>query len=361
MLNFHLTVKKMNFKKLCRLTLGIFVLFLICDAARAQSTGATAATTAPNFNDLGSSGSTFEKLGVGARAAGMGGAFSALADDISALYWNPAGVARLKGINASATYTQWYAGITHNFIGAVLPISEKYRFGVSLIVLDNGSLSKATIQKDINAGTFNANDLAFGLTLAGALTDRFAFGATVKYIRSSILDLSADGIAFDAGSLYQTDFYHLKISMALTNLGSDRNFQGNSLSIVAQDPSINSTSRGLDAVLVTSSYALPLSFRIGVGTDVFQGQMEDQKLNVAFDFAAHSDGPETYNIGGEYMWNDIIAIRAGYGFNQDQLGLGLGAGFRYKGEDFLGNIDYSINTTKNFGLINRLSISAQFQ
>ncbi|MDP4231448.1 MAG: PorV/PorQ family protein [Bacteroidota bacterium] len=333
---------------------------MLSSAAFAQG-GTTTQTTAENFNNVGSSGSLFEKIGVGARAAGMGGAFSALADDISALYWNPAGIARLKGINASATYTAYFAGINHNFIGAVMPISDRYRFGVSLIVLDNGALQKSTIQKDINAGTFNANDLAFGITIAGAMTDRFSFGATFKYIRSTILDLSADGIGFDAGSLYQTDFYHLKISLALTNLGPDRNFQGNSLSIVARDNSINATSRGLDALLQTSSFSLPLSFRIGVATDVFQAQMEDQKLNVAFDFAAHSDGPETYNIGGEYVWNDILAIRAGYGFNQDQLGLGLGAGVKYKTEDFLGSIDYGINTTKNLGLIHRISVSAAFQ
>ncbi|MEI8135380.1 MAG: PorV/PorQ family protein [bacterium] len=348
----------MYLEKLCRLTFATLVALLFVTSVHAQN---NLATTGENFTNVGSSGSAFEKLGVGARAAGMGGAFSALADDISALYWNPAGIARLKGINTSATYTAWYAGTTHNFIGASIPISERYRFGVSLILLDNGSLAKSTITKDVNAGTFNANDLAFGLTLAGALTDRFSFGATVKYIRSSILDLSADGIAFDAGSLYQTDFYHTKISLALSNLGPDRNFQGNSLSIVAQDPLINNTSRGLDALLVTSPFSLPLAFRIGIGTDVFQGNVEAQKLNVAVDFAAHSDGPETYNIGAEYIWNDIVAFRAGYGFNQDQLGLGLGAGFKYKTEDFFGQIDYSINTTKNFGLINRLSVSAAFQ
>ncbi|MBS1903177.1 MAG: PorV/PorQ family protein [Bacteroidetes bacterium] len=320
----------------------------------------TTSTTSSDFTNVGSGGSTFTKIGVGARAAGMAGGFSALADDITALYWNPAGIAHLQGISANASYTAWFAGITHNFIGAVMPISEKYRFGVSLTVLDNGTLNKATIDKDINAGTFNANDMSFGLTFAGALTDRFSFGATVKYLRSAILDLSADGLAFDAGSLYQTDFYHLKISLALTNLGPDRSFDGNSLSVLAQNTA-NTTAKLVDAKLVTSTFSLPLSFRIGVGTDVFQGEMQDQKLNVGFDFAAHSDGPETYNLGGEYVWNDMLALRGGYAFNQDQFGLGLGAGFKYKTEDFMGTIDYAINTTKSLGTINRISVSAQFR
>lgn len=350
----------MNSLKSLRRSLCSVVILSTALSFGGRAYGQATSTTSGSFTNVGSGGSTFTKIGVGARAAGMAGGFSALADDITALYWNPAGISHLQGITANASYTAWFAGISHNFIGAVLPLTEKYRLGISLIVLDNGTLSKSTIDKDINAGTYNANDMSLGVTFAGALTDRFSFGATLKYLRSSILDLSADGLAFDAGSLYQTDFYHLKISLALTNLGPDRSFDGNSLSVLAQNTT-NSTAKLVDAKLVTSTFSLPLSFRIGIGTDVFQGEMQDQKLNVGFDFAAHSDGAETYNLGGEYVWNDMLALRAGYAFNQDQFGLGLGAGFKYKTEDFMGTIDYAINTTKSLGTINRVSISAQFR
>jgi hypothetical protein len=327
--------------------------------------GQTGGTTTDNFTNVGSSGAGFQKLWVGARSAAMAGGFSAMADDVTALYWNPAGIARLQGISAIASYTKWHSDITHNFVGAVMPISERYRIGLGLTVVDYGTLRSAVIQpdagdRDANAGTFNANDLSVGVSIAGALTDRFAFGATLKYLRNAILDLSADGLAFDAGSLYQTDFYKLKISLALTNLGGDRSFQGNSLSILAKDDRLNTTALPLDARLVTSDFALPLSFRIGVGTDVFQGEDPDQKLNIDLDFSANSDGPERYNAGAEYIWNDIVAFRAGYAFNHDQMGLGLGAGFKYKSEDFLGQIDYAFNTTKDLGDIHVVSITANF-
>lgn len=328
---------------------------LLSSSAVAQS------TTSENFNNEGSTGATFQKIWVGARAAGMGGAYSALADDITALYWNPAGIAKLEATNVGATYTRWFADITHNFIGATMPISEKYRVGVSLTVVDYGSMERATLEKDFNAGTFNANDLALGVTIAGALTERFSFGGTIKYLRNAILDLSADGIAFDAGSLYQTDFYNTKISLALSNLGPERSFQGNSLSLLATPTDINQDRRPLDTRLATNPFPIPLSFRIGAATDVFQNTVEDQILNVAFDFAAHSDGPETFNLGAEYLWNNLLALRAGYAFNQDQLGLGAGVGFRYKSEDFNGNIDYAINTTATLGMIHRISIAAMFQ
>ena len=96
MYNFSSHGITMKVLKLCRLTFGAMSLALLCSVASAQS-GTTTQTTDPNFNNVGSSGSLFQKIGVGARAAGMGGAFSALADDITALYWNPAGIARLKG------------------------------------------------------------------------------------------------------------------------------------------------------------------------------------------------------------------------------------------------------------------------
>jgi hypothetical protein len=324
---------------------------------RAQ--GSTTATTGDNFTNSGASGSVFTKLWVGARAAAMGGAISALTDDITSLYWNPAGVARLPGVNVGASYTRWFGDVTHNFIGASIPISERYRLGFSLTVVDYGNLPYSTAQKDANAGTFNANDLGFGVSIAGALTDRFSFGATGKYLRSSIYDLSADGIAFDAGSLYQTDFYNMKISMDLANLGTDRNFTGNSLGILVSDQTI--VGSPVSSERLTGKFPLPLIFRIGAGSDVFQGKMENQKLNVDFDFSTHSDGPEQYNLGAEYIWNDMAAFRAGYAFNQDQLGLGVGAGFHYKTEDFGGTVDYAYNTTKSLGGIHRISISANFQ
>jgi hypothetical protein len=331
----------------------------IAGTAVAQS---TTGTTGVNFTNAGASGSVFTKIWVGARSAGMAGAYSAMTDDISALYWNPAGIARLPGINVGASYTRWFGDIAHNFIGATMPISDRYRLGVSLTLVDYGNLNYATIQKDANAGTFNANDLALAVSLAGALTDRFSYGGTIKYLRSSILDMSADGFAFDAGSIYQTDFYHMRISMDLANLGSDRGFSGNSLSILINNGNgVNQTGTPLQSDLKTANFPLPLIFRLGAATDIFQGNVEGQKLNVDFDFSTHSDGPEQFNLGGEYIWNDMAAIRAGYAFNQDQLGLAAGAGYHYKTEDFSGTVDYALNLTKTLGTIHRVSISATFQ
>jgi hypothetical protein len=328
--------------------------------ALAQTGGVTQETTTPNFTNVGSSGSVFTKLWVGARSSGMAGAYSAMTDDITSLYWNPAGIANLPGVNVGASTMLWFGDVTENFIGVTLPVSDKYRAGFSLTLVDYGNLSEATIAQPANAGTFNANDLSFGATIAGALTDRFSFGATAKYLQSSILDMSASGFAFDAGTEYLTDFYHMRIAMDIANLGPDRGFSGNSLDFIANNPNINAVRDSLAGALTTQTFSLPLIFRLGLATDVLQGTVENQKLNMDFDFSTHSDGPEQYNLGAEYVWNDMASLRAGYAFNEDELGFGIGAGFHYKSEDFSGVIDYSFNTTKNLGGIHQITISAAF-
>ncbi len=344
-----------------RATLVLAFLFAAVGVTFAQQGGSTTSTTAANFTNVGAAGSVFTKMGIGARAAGMAGAYSALADDVSALYWNPAGIANLPGVNVAASTTLWFANVTENFVGVTLPVSDKYRAGIALTLVDYGSLAYSTIQQDANAGSYNANDLSLAATIAGALTDRFSFGATAKYLRSSIKDMSADGFAFDAGSRYLTDFYHMRIAMDLTNIGQDRNYSGNSLDFISNNGAINAVRDSLSGSLNTGSYPLPLIFRIGVATDVLQGTIENQKLNMDFDFSTHSDGPEQYNLGAEYIWNDMASLRAGYAFNQDQLGFGIGAGFHYKSEDFSGVIDYAFNTTKSLGGVHYISINATFQ
>src|SRR5437016_1052426 len=101
-----LTVKKSRWKspKSIRNVLMAVICIGAVTSARAQQGGNTTGTTGANFTNAGASGSVFSKIWVGARASAMAGAYTALADDISALYWNPAGIARLPGINVSATY-----------------------------------------------------------------------------------------------------------------------------------------------------------------------------------------------------------------------------------------------------------------
>ena len=128
-------------------------------------------TATSDFKKAGGSGSQFLKIGVGARAMGMGGAFGGVADDITALYWNPAGIASLKGVNLGFEYNSWFGDMKHSFVGLEFPLSDDYRFGLSVVMLDAGSIDITTLTAPEGTGSsYNVNDIAIGGTIAAKLT-----------------------------------------------------------------------------------------------------------------------------------------------------------------------------------------------
>jgi len=119
------------------------------------------------FKKVGAAGAQFLKIGVGARANGMAGAYSALANDVTSMYWNPAGIADINGIAANISYTQWFAGFSHNFAGLVLPVGDSYRFGISLTSFSSGEIPITTLEKAEGTGaSYSISDFALGASFA---------------------------------------------------------------------------------------------------------------------------------------------------------------------------------------------------
>ncbi len=316
----------------------------------------SSSTAADEQTKIGSAGGQFLKIGVGARATGMGGAYSGLSNDITSIYWNSAGIADVEGISANFSYTQWFAGLSHNFVAASMPVGEQYRAAISITSFSSGDIPVTTLQNPDGTGTqYSLSDLAIGLTFGGKLTDQFSFGVTGKYIQQSFSNVSSTGMVFDIGTMYRTDLQGLRIGFSINNLGSEFSYSGQDL-VATTEPTTGLGQRPTETQIVAKSYSMPLSFRAGVAADVFEDD-EVNKLVVAADFETLSDAPEQYAIGAEYTWNDFVSVRAGYRIGQEQLGLAGGAGLKYESGGFKGSIDYSINPTTNFGLLNRLSLN----
>lgn len=344
--------------------LAMFFVSVACiSTVFAQGSG----TTGDNFTKAGSTGGLLLKMPVGARAIAMGGAFSGMADDISAIYWNPAGVALFQDNLAGFEYAQLFGGIGHGFVAASTPLSKQYNLAGSISFLSTGNIPVTTIlAQDGNGASFQASDICLGLTLGGNLTEKFSFGITGKYIHSGLYDLSASGIAFDVGTLYRTDFYGMTFGLAISNLGTPENFTGASLGAHTShvDPSTGQVI--VDSVVGTmpsNSYSLPLLFRAGVAIDLL-GQVagiKGQKLMFSTDFVTLSDNPEKVMMGAEYWWEDIIALRGGFQFLSDQYDFSAGVGLKYETGTFHGTIDYAFSHTKDLGSINRIGIGMRFQ
>ncbi len=322
------------------------------------------------FKKVGAAGGQFLKIGVGARATGMAGAYSAIANDMSSIFWNPAGLASLSGTNADFSITQWFGGFSHNFAAASLPISETFTIGASFTNFSSGNIEFTTIEQPNGTGSFySVNDISAAITVSGYLTKQFSFGVTSKYVQNSLASMNANGFAFDVGTMYNTGLKGIKLGFSVLNLGGNLSFAGQDVTLQRRLQE-NLQGNPQDLQLITNPYSLPLSFRAGISTDVVtemingkettMGEIPDHYVVVGLDFETFSDTPEQISLGAEYMFNNMFMVRGGGRMGHDEFSVSGGAGFKYIGEGFKAQVDYSIAPTGRLGLVNRISIGVGF-
>jgi len=301
---------------------------------------------------VGSTAAPFLSIGIGPRAVGMGGAFTATANDITALYWNPAGVARMGGSGAYFSHTKWFADINFNYAAAMLSLGDWGTVGGSVTVLDYGETEITTVKEPDGTGAkYGAKDLAMGLHYAMNLTDRFSIGGTVKYVQQSIWNTSASTVAFDLGVLFLSEIYGLRIGATISNFGGDMTMDGKDLYVLYDiDPGIFGNNDQILAKLKTDPYPLPLTFKVGAAMDVINSS--DLRLTLGVDALHPSDNSESINVGGEVVYKNLIALRGGYKslfLDNAEEGLTLGVGLNYDIAPNLGlSVDYAY---QEFGLL----------
>ena len=309
---------------------------------------------------VGSTAAPFLNIAVSPRAISMGGAFVGTANDVSSLYWNPAGASRSNINEAMFSHSRWFADITYNWAGAMVKLGDAGTIGLSLTYLDYGDIEVTTLAEQDGTGQFfSAHDLSMGLSYAYNLTDRFSLGGTVKYIEQKIWNSSATAIAMDLGVLFHSDINGLRIGATITNFGTSMQMDGKDLLVQHDiDPNVYGNNDQILATLKTDEFPLPLTFRIGLAMDVVDN--ENHRITLAADALHPNDNDESVNVGAEYVFNNLIAFRIGYkslflsnteegltagvGINYD-FNPGFGVLFDYAYQDF-GVLDY----TQHFSL-----------
>lgn len=319
-----------------RYTTLLAALFLLPIGAAAQTDGEPADDTAPGGETVTKSGTTaaqFLKLGVGARPIAMGGAFVAEASDLSALYWNPAGLAHLRGASVSLAHTEYLADVNYNFAAFGTSLGSAGTIAASILYLDSGSMDVRTIEQPEGTGEqFKVQDFAIQLSYARALTDRFAIGANAKFIQERIWHSTASTVALDIGTLFTTPYERLRLGASFSNFGPKMQMSGRDI-VFSHDPT-----PGQDGVVeivnsefLMEEHPLPLLFRIGLSWDAVN--FSDHRIVLSTDAAHPNDNHEYVNFGGEYDFRGIVALRAGYRnmFEQDgEQGWTFGGGLNLR-------------------------------
>ncbi len=301
---------------------------------------------------VGSTAAPFLNIGIGPRAVGMGGAFVATANDVTSLYWNPAGASRIETSEAMFTNLKWFADINYSWAAAMLDLGDMGNVGLSVGYLDYGNIEVTTLAEPKGTGEYySPYDMSFALTYAYNLTDRFSIGANFKYLNQKIWNTTANGIAVDVGVLFLSDIYGLRIGAAITNFGTDMQLDGKDLFVQYDiNGQIYGNNDQILAKLNTDSYPLPLTFKVGVAMDVVN--IENHKLTLAADAYHPNDNAESLNLGMEYTAFDVISLRGGYKslfLDNSEEGLTLGVGFKYDITPTLGLIfDYAY---QDFGIL----------
>lgn len=282
---------------------------------------------------VGTTGAQFLKIGVGARAIGMGSAQVAMQGDISSVYWNPAA---LSGMSHSSELTfnhvDWLADISYDFAAGVLRIGDLGTFGLSVVSLRVPEDIVRTVEFPEGDGrTWDASSLAIGVSYARSLTERFSIGFNAKFVRESIWSESASGFAMDFGTLYNSEIKGLTLGASISNFGTKMRLSGRDLQF-NNDPNGNlgSGPNQIPSEYTTENFDLPLVFRIGIA---YQLQLpEDFRTTMAVDATHPNDNTEYVNSGLEFGWREILFARVGYKslfLRDSEQGLSWGFGFHY--------------------------------
>ena len=287
---------------------------------------------------VGTTGAQFLELEVSSRAMGMGGAFTAVSDDISAVYYNPAGLTALYGREAAFTYIAMPADVGYGFGAIGLPLESIGGFlGISAYALSSGQIVERTWERGTLEGTgrtFGYNDFALGVSYGRYLTDRFSVGFTVKFVRESTHEYSTTGWSADVGTMYDTGFRGFKIGMVITNFGPDLKF-------------------------IQNSYPLPINFKFGGSINVLDGV--DHVVTFAAEGSHPSDNLEKYNSGLEYTYRNMVSLRVGGRFNYDIDGFTAGGGIKLPfGEDREIRVDYAFQDYGILTEVHRFTLAMAF-
>lgn len=285
-----------------------------------------------DVNRVGTTAAQFLKIGVGGRAIGMGGAYTAIAKDINAIYWNPAGLSRVVG-NGEATFNHadWLAGTDYDFAAFSVNAGYLGAVGVHVISFRTPEEDVRTVANPEGTGQkWDMNSFSMGLTYSRNLTDRFSIGFTGKFVYEKIFNVSARGAAFDLGVMFDTPIESITLGAVISNFGTKMQLKGRDLYINVDPINGSGGISEVPAEYRTESYDMPLNLKFGLAWRAVR--TEEVQVLATVEGNQPNDNSEYVNSGLEIGLKNTIFLRGGYKallLEDSEEGLTFGAGIRY--------------------------------
>jgi len=279
------------------------------------------------------SGNAFLEIGTGARATAMGEAFTGIADDVTSIYWNPAGLGQVDNVQIMLMHNQWFQNVVYEYAAGSLPLLNG-ALGLSATYVNYGSMDKLD-ESGFNLGSFTAYDLNLAAAYGMKISDNFLLGAGLKLPMSVIDNASQTSFAVDLGFLYKiSGFELLQIGLTIMNVGTK-----------------------------VGAATQPSQIKLGLGLmDAVDG------LKVGLDVNRHIfEDSLQINMGAEYLILNTLIPRLGYkiiteeaGLDSALVGLTAGLGFCYHFKDFGLGLDYAYAPYGDLGDTHRIALSLAF-
>ena len=324
----------------------------------------------------GTTTANFLEIGIGSASGGMGEAYVAVANDLSAIYWNPAGLSSLKGVGVQFMLQPWVVDINTIFAAGAVNVPRIGTFALSLTQIGYGQMDVTTLTYQEGTGEqYTANELALTFSFSRRLVPWFSFGTNAKLVQSNIWHASANAFALDLGVLVNTHFFSvtgekedgMMIGMSISNYGTRMKYDGIDL---YQPIDISEYEEGnygdVAGQFRTQEWELPLLFRIGVAVKPIVSNFAT--LTLAADALHPNNNTESINIGFAFKFkfpgNGAVIFRGGQKalfMDKPQFGLTWGLGLEW---NFLNNrkivVDYAYKTMGILGNVHATTIGLNF-
>ena len=335
---------------------------------------------------VGTSGNSALRIGVGARATGMGEASVAVADDISSIYWNPAGLFRVRSTQFSAMHIEWLDDIRYEWLAYAQPITSRITLAADVAYIYMGSMPRTieSITEGYEAdGTFSPSDIAGRVGFGARIRKDLLLGASVQILRSrvnfenvtkeKITDKIAQSTAISLGCIYNTPVPRLTAGLSLQNVGSQTQafFEKKEPMPTILRLGVAYRLAGLGAPPLTKAELTSPSDQTAIevmpdGTVSPETPQppepprpQSSGLILAMDLNYAIDTSLDARFGTEYRFGNGISVRGGYrtgtGFDFP-AGLSVGAGYNTASYQ----LDYALIPYGDMGNTHRVSFTIRF-